>query len=101
MNGAPEDADAGAALPRQPLGVWWLGVAGLGVAVLLLVSQNLRAYGYAVGATLALLALLRAVLPRQRAGGLVVRGRWVDVVTLLLLGAAIAGVAYTLRLGIP
>lgn len=102
MTGAPEDdAELAAGAPRQPLGVWWVGVAGLAIAVLLLVSQNLRAYGYAVGATLFVLAALRALLPASRAGGLAVRGRAVDVATLLVLGAAVAGVAYTLRLGVP
>ncbi|AXH97702.1 DUF3017 domain-containing protein [Ornithinimicrobium avium] len=94
-----EDLDAGrAARPRQPLGVWWLGVLGLGAAGVLLVTENLRAYGYAVGATLGVLALLRAVLPDSRAGGLAVRGRWTDVAAMALLGGAVAVLASTLRL---
>lgn len=102
MSADPEEtgaADSGA--PRQPLGVWWVGVAGIALAGLLLVSQNLRAYGYAVGATLFVLAMLRAVLPADRAGGLVVRGRMADVVTLVGLGLAVAVLASTLRLGSP
>lgn len=99
---APLDEDPGAgqraARPRQPLGVWWLGVLGLGVAGVLLVTENLRAYGYAVGVTLGILALLRAVLPDSRAGGLAVRGRWVDVAAMALLGGAVAVLASTLRL---
>ena len=83
----------------QPLGVWWVGVVGLVVAGLLLTSSNLRAYGYALGATLAVLALLRAVLPTGRAGGLAVRSRVGDVITLLLLAGATVTVAATLRLG--
>ena len=81
----------------QPLGVWWLGVIGLGVALLLLIAENLQAYGVALGGTLGLLALLRAVLPTRRVGGLSVRSRWVDVTTLLLLGAAVALLATNLR----
>jgi hypothetical protein len=95
-----EDSRARAAASSgQPLGWWWLGLLGLVAAGLLLVTENLRAYGYAVGVTLAVLALLRAVLPETRAGGLVVRGRWVDVAVLVLLGGATAVLASTLRLG--
>ena len=43
-------------------------------------------------------ALLRAVLPDARAGGLAVRGRWVDAGVMALLGAAVAVLASTLRL---
>ena len=101
MTPAAEDSDElpGGVDPSGPvLGVWWLSLLGLLVAALLLLSSNLRAYGYALGATLGVLALLRAVLPTARAGGLAVRGRWVDVATLLLLGAAVAVLASTLRI---
>lgn len=87
-----------AARPVRTLGPWWLGVAGVGVAALLLVTENLRWYGWALGGTLAVLALLRAVLPESRAGGLVVRSRWLDVTTLLAFGSAVAVLASTLRL---
>lgn len=81
----------------QPLGVWWVGIAGLALSLLLLLGQNLRAYGVALGITLGVLALLRATLPARLTGGLSVRGRWVDVVTLLALGAAVALLATNLR----
>jgi hypothetical protein len=93
------EAERRAASPRQPLGLWWLGVVGLAAAGVLLVTENLRAYGYAVGATMGVLALVRATVPEGRSGGLVVRGRWVDALTLALLGGAIAVLASTLRLG--
>lgn len=91
--------EAWAARPSQPLGLWWLAVPGVVVAALLLLTQNLRLYGYALGATLVVLALLRALLPSRLAGGLVVRSRWVDVTTLLVLGAAVAVLARVIRLG--
>ncbi|SOC55527.1 DUF3017 domain-containing protein [Ornithinimicrobium cerasi] len=94
------EAERRAAVPRQPLGAWWVGVLGLAGAGVLLVTENLRAYGYAVGVTMGLLALLRAVLPPRLLGGLVVRGRWVDVATLSLLGVAVAVLASTLRLDV-
>lgn len=91
-------AEARAARPWQPLGAWWLGLVGLVAAGVLLVADSLRAYGFAVGGTLVVLAVLRGVLPDRHSGGLAVRGRWTDVVTLLLLGAAIAYLSTTLRL---
>ena len=84
----------------QPLGLWWLGVVGLAVAFVLLVTESIRAFGYAVGVTLGMLALLRGVLPRHRAGGLVVRSRTVDVLTLLALGVAIVVLATFVRLDV-
>lgn len=86
-------------VPRsRPLGPWWLGVVGLAVAAVLLVAENLRAFGYAVALTLVVLALARMVLPADRAGGLAVRSRTVDVLTLLGLAGAMAFVAGVLRL---
>lgn len=92
------DAERRAAHPWQPLGPWWVGVAGLLVATVLLMAENLRLFGYAVGATMGVLALLRAALPDRRAGGLRVRGKAFDVLTLTLLGLAIAVLASSLRL---
>lgn len=92
------EAELGAATPRQPLGAWWVGVAGLAAAAVLLVLENLRLYGYALGATMVVLAVLRVVLPEGRAGGLAVRGRWVDALVMLALGTAVAVLAATLRL---
>lgn len=98
--GPDPEAERAAASPRQPLGLWWwLGVAGLvGAAGLLVMGENLRAYGYAVSLTLAALAMARAVLPPGTVGGIAVRTRWVDVATLSLLGGAIAILTSTLRL---
>ncbi|MDO5738841.1 MAG: DUF3017 domain-containing protein [Ornithinimicrobium sp.] len=93
------DAERAAARPWQPLGPWWVGVAGLMMATVLLMAENLRFFGYAVGVTMGVLALLRAVLPERRAGGLRVRGKAFDVLTLTLLGLAIAVLASSLRLG--
>lgn len=96
--GHGEGADTRSAARRgQPLGVWWLGVLGLAGSLVLLLVEGLRAYGVALGVTLALLGLLRAALPARFVGGLAVRGRWVDATTLLVLGAAIAVLATNLR----
>lgn len=46
-----------------------------------------------VAGALVLAGGLRLVLPRQLAGLLVVRRRWIDVTVLLTLGAAVAAIA--------
>ena len=75
--------------------VWWLvaGIAGLGVAVA--AFGQLRSGGYLFASAFGLGAVLRAVLPRQGAGGLAVRRPWLDVVSLLGLAVAVA-VAFAL-----
>lgn len=93
----PGEADDDTPLPRwwstQPLGLWWLLPLGLGGALWVLLDGRLRLFGYAVGATLAAAALLRLVLPRDRVGGLMVRSRAWDVITLLALAGAIVTVS--------
>jgi Protein of unknown function (DUF3017) len=73
---------------RQPLGAWWLLAAGLAVALWLLLGGGLRGYGYAMAATLVVAAIVRAAVPRERAGGLVVRSRAWDVGLMLTLALA-------------
>jgi hypothetical protein len=51
----------------------------------------------AVAAAVLLAAVLRAVLPQARAGLLVVRARWLDVVAYVVMGGAILGVAIRLH----
>lgn len=92
------DDAARAARPRQRLGLWWLAMLGLGIAALLLMTQGLQAYGLALGVTLGVLALLRAAVPEEKAGGLVVRGRWIDTLSLAVLGLAVAVLATNLRM---
>lgn len=96
--GSDEQGDRlGAARQAQPLGAWWLGAIGLTLSLMLLRGEGLRAYGIALGVTLGGLGLLRAALPPRLVGGLAVRGRWVDAVTLLVLGVAVALLATNLR----
>ncbi|GAB3113570.1 hypothetical protein GCM10027055_18290 [Janibacter alkaliphilus] len=70
------------------LGAWWLVAAlvllGVGVAI-----DRMLWASVIVSGGLALGALLRLTLPEERAGGLVVRARAVDVATLLVLGLAV------------
>ena len=71
--------------PRElaRLGLWWAAAAG-----------TLAGLGFVLGgrtlvASLLGAAVVRLVLPPSASGGLVVRGRAVDVITLVLLAAAL------------
>ena len=79
-------------------GALWL-VAGaliLGLAVISFV--NVRVGGFVVAGTLVGAALLRLMLPRERAGGLVVRSRTADVAFLLVMGLALLVIVITVDL---
>ncbi len=74
---------------RQPLGLWWVLPAGLVVALLVLFNGNVRGSGYVIAGTLVLCALLRLVVPRGAVGGLLVRSRAWDVLSLLAMATAV------------
>lgn len=80
----------------QPLGLWWLLPLGLTVAMVVLFSGGVRSAAYVIAGTLTLSAVLRLVLPRGAVGGLLVRSRAWDVVTLLVLAAAVTAIGATL-----
>jgi hypothetical protein len=94
MSDPSVDGTAGSGTSRghtyQPLGAWWLLPAGLAVSVWLILGGGIRAYGYAMAATLLVAAVVRGLLPKERTGGLVVRSRLWDVGLLLALAAAAA-----------
>ena len=80
------------------LGWWWVAtpvlLAGLGLFAL----DQVRLAGFVLAAGLGFAALLRLVLPASRSGGLVVRSRAVDVLTMAGLGLALATVTAVLDL---
>lgn len=80
------------------LGWWWAAVPVLVVGLVLFATDHVRVAGYALAAGLLLGAALRLVLPASRSGGLAVRSRVVDVVTMTVLGVGIAVVAALLDL---
>lgn len=80
----------------QPLGLWWLLPLGLSVAMVVLFSAGVRSAAYVIAGTLTVCAVLRLVLPRSVVGGLLVRSRAWDVVTLLALAAAVTVISATL-----
>ena len=91
MNPAPQGS--------RLLGPWLLLAVGTAAALLLVVSGYLIPGAYVLGGTLALTAVLRALLPAQYAGAVAARSRVVDV--LLLSGAAIAALVLAATLPTP
>ena len=85
-------------LPQNP---WPLGVAAVvalgGLAVVAI--GEWRSGAVLVGSAVALAALLRLVLPERMAGLLVIRRRWIDVVGLAGLAAAIIVLAFVVPPG--
>lgn len=88
--------------PRPPvmaqLGVWWL-VAAVAVSGIVWAAMDhmLRAT-ISLGGACLLGAVLRLVLPDRRAGGLVTRGRAVDVLLLAGFGVAVLATGFALDL---
>jgi hypothetical protein len=66
-----------------------VGLVGL-VGIVVAAQHHWRKGLYLVAAALLLGALFRLTLPTRRAGTLAVRGKAIDVATLLLLGGALA-----------
>lgn len=85
-------------MTSAPLGALWL-VAGALISGLTLVGfGHVRPGGFVVALTLMVAALLRLMLPRARAGGLVVRSRIADAVFLLGMGLALFVIVFALDL---
>nr|WP_281497293.1 DUF3017 domain-containing protein [Ornithinimicrobium sp. F0845] len=66
------------------------------VAMVVLFSSGVQAAGYVIAGTLTVCALVRLALPRGAVGGLLVRSKAWDVLTLLALAAAVTVVSATL-----
>jgi hypothetical protein len=96
----PEEDRAGE--PRPPivsaLGLWWLPMIGLVVGMAFVATDHMWRAGASVASSLWLAAWLRGHFPEERAGGLVVRTRWLDVTMLVAAGALVALSAFTLDL---
>lgn len=84
------------------LGPWWViagfVVVGLGLIVL---GSRLRLGGFVIGLGLLLAAVLRMVLQPPKGGGIEVRSRLRDVVTLLLAAALVFGAFFLVRTCAP
>lgn len=88
--------------PLRSLGPWWLvaAVAAGGLA-LIAFGPRLRLGGLVIAAALVLGAFLRSILPVPRGGGLEVRKRWLDVLTLLVLAALVFAAFFFVRTCAP
>lgn len=97
LDSAPATAE-----PRPPivsnLGLWWLLAIGLVVALLFVATDHMWRAGASFACSMWLAAAIRAFYPEERAGGLVVRDRWLDVAMLVLGGVLVAVSAFTLDL---
>src|SRR5690242_1873089 len=84
------------------LGLWWViagfVVVGLGLIVL---GSRLRLGGFVIGLGLLLAAVLRIVVPPPKGGGLEVRSRARDVLTLLVAAGLVFGGLFLVRTCAP
>lgn len=93
-----DGADTPAWRRAQPLGLWWLLALGLLAGLGVMLVENVRVGGYAMAGVLALCAALRLVLPRGAVGGLFVRSRGWDAITLLALAGGLTLLSATVVL---
>ncbi|WP_338748390.1 DUF3017 domain-containing protein [Janibacter alittae] len=84
------------ALDVPPLAAWWVIAAGVVVGLIFVLTDHVLRATAVLGATLVLAAVLRIVLSTDRAGGLVVRSRVLDVLTLVVLAGLIVVSGFTL-----
>ena len=83
--------------PARGLGPQWAVLAGVVLALALVASGHVVGAGVAMAVTLGCGALLRAVVPSRRIGGLVVRSRAFDTVAMLVLAVACLVLAVILK----
>jgi hypothetical protein len=83
--------------PARGLGPQWAVLVGVLVALALVTSGHLVGAGVAMAITLGAGALLRAVVPSRRIGGLVVRSRAFDTFAMLALAVACLVLAVILK----
>ena len=88
--------------PLRGLGPWW-AVAAVAVTGLWLMTGggHLRIGGFVVAASLVLAALLRAVLPGARSGGIQIRSKLRDILTMLVAAGLVFAVFFLVRTCAP
>ena len=84
--------------PLRRLGLWWVlgafALAGLGLVVL---GGRLRIGGFVMGVGLLVTAVLRLAVSEPHGGGIEVRSRLRDVLTLVLAAALVFGAFFLVR----
>ncbi|MEO3936151.1 DUF3017 domain-containing protein [Dermatophilaceae bacterium Soc4.6] len=83
------------------LGPWWLVALVVAGGLTAVAMGHIRSGGYVAAGGVALAAVLRAVLPAPRGGGLEIRSRWLDVLMLVVATAALVAVFTLVRIRIP
>jgi hypothetical protein len=83
--------------PARGLGPQWAILGGVIIALVLVAMDHVVGAGVAMAATLGAGAVLRAVAPARRIGGLVVRSRAFDTVAMLALAVACLVLAVILK----
>ena len=83
-------------IPR--LGWWWVATPVLALGIVAFGFGHVQLAGFVMAGGLLMAALIRAVLPTERSGGLVVRSRVVDVATMALFGVGLAVITASLDL---
>jgi hypothetical protein len=89
-----ESAERRGVLGELPLG---LAITGAGVGLIIIALHHFRWGNLVIAGSMAAAALMRLVLPTRQAGLLVVRSRFVDVVTMGAIGGALLVLALVTR----
>jgi hypothetical protein len=85
-------------MTRGSFGALWLVAAALVSGMTLIGLNHVRPGGFVIAGTLVAAGLLRLMLPRARAGGLVVRSRATDVLFLVGMGLTLLVIVIALDL---
>ncbi len=83
------------------LGLWWVIAVFVVAGVGLIVAGHLRLGGFVMAFGLLVAAVLRLVVPEPRGGGIEIRSRARDVVTLVAAAALVFGAFYLVRTCAP
>jgi membrane-bound ClpP family serine protease len=84
------------------LGLWWVVAALVVIGVGLIVfASRLRLGGFVIGLGLLIAAVLRLLVKEPRGGGIEVRSRVRDVVTLVIAAALVFGAFFVVRTCAP
>ncbi len=82
----------------KSLALWWVVALGAVVAMGFVWTDHMLRATTTLGGSLVVAAVIRAVAPQDRAGGLVVRSRVFDVIVFLIFAVAILASGFTLDL---
>ncbi|WP_370894434.1 DUF3017 domain-containing protein [Janibacter sp. GXQ6167] len=82
----------------KSLALWWPVALGAVIAMVFVWTDHMLRATATLGGSLLIAAIIRAIAPQDRAGGLVVRSRAFDVIVFVIFGVAILASGFTLDL---